>query len=60
MSDRNAKQLATTTQDACFFYNDCALLPNFGGVVINSDEGTAVASTLQNKKAIILQNHGIL
>jgi hypothetical protein len=29
-------QLEITTQDACVFYNDCALLADFGGVVIES------------------------
>ncbi|KAI5474401.1 class II aldolase/adducin domain containing protein [Pseudohyphozyma bogoriensis] len=52
--------LDITTQDACTFYNDCALLPAFGGVVIDSEEGNQIADALQQKKAIILQNHGLL
>ncbi|KAL8287644.1 hypothetical protein RQP46_003502 [Phenoliferia psychrophenolica] len=54
------KPLAITTQDSCKFHNDCALLTNFGGVVIDDKEGGAIAGALGQKKAIILQNHGIL
>ncbi|KAM0754178.1 class II aldolase/adducin domain-containing protein [Meredithblackwellia eburnea MCA 4105] len=54
------KELAITTQDSCAFHNDIALLANFGGVVIKGSEGSVIAETLQSKKAIILQNHGIL
>ncbi|KAK4702739.1 hypothetical protein P7C70_g3480, partial [Phenoliferia sp. Uapishka_3] len=54
------KPLAITTQDSCAFYNDIALLRDFGGVVINEGESNTIADTLQKKKAIILQNHGIL
>lgn len=49
-----------TAQDSCSFYNDCALLKDFGGVVITTGEGNAVAGALEKKKAVILANHGIL
>ncbi|ORY89026.1 class II aldolase/adducin, N-terminal domain-containing protein [Leucosporidium creatinivorum] len=52
--------LPITTQDACSFYNDCALLKDFGGVVITTGEGNAVAGALGQKKAVVLANHGIL
>ncbi|KAM0748425.1 arad-like aldolase/epimerase [Meredithblackwellia eburnea MCA 4105] len=54
------KELAITTQDSCAFYNDIALLSDFGGVVIKGSEGSLIAKTIKHKKAIILQNHGIL
>ncbi|GAA6064611.1 hypothetical protein JCM10212_007100 [Sporobolomyces blumeae] len=54
------KPLAFTTQDSCSFYNDIALLTQFDGVVLSKQEGALIAKTLEDKKAIILQNHGLL
>ncbi len=48
------------TQDACAFYQDHALLPDYTGVVLDPAEGQKIAQTLGSKKAIILQNHGLL
>ncbi len=48
------------SQDACQFYNDHALFDDYTGLVYESDEGKRIAETLGNKKAIILQNHGLL
>lgn len=48
------------TQDSCAFYNDCALLDDFTGVVLDVEEGKRIAATLGDKKAIILANHGPL
>lgn len=48
------------TQDSLVFYDDIALYPNFGGVVLAAEESEAIVSHLGNKKAIILQNHGLL
>jgi ribulose-5-phosphate 4-epimerase/fuculose-1-phosphate aldolase len=47
------------TQDSCAFYEDHALC-KFGGIVNDREEGLAIASALGSKKAVILQNHGIL
>ncbi|GAA5875184.1 hypothetical protein JCM1840_007275 [Sporobolomyces johnsonii] len=44
----------------CSFYDDIALLTQFDGVVLSREEGGLIAQTLGDKKAIILQNHGIL
>ena len=56
----NTLSLDITNQDVCVFYEDHALYPNFGGVVIADEEGANIAKHLGNKKALILQNHGIL
>jgi ribulose-5-phosphate 4-epimerase/fuculose-1-phosphate aldolase len=53
-------ELATLTQDACAFYNDHAVYPDYGGVVIEIDEGVRVSKALGHYKAAILQNHGLL
>ncbi|MEO0003686.1 MAG: hypothetical protein RLZZ22_1378 [Pseudomonadota bacterium] len=48
------------TQDSCAFYQDHALFDDFNGVVLETDEGFRIAKALGQRKAVILQNHGIL
>ncbi|WVF69416.1 hypothetical protein IAT40_004193 [Kwoniella sp. CBS 6097] len=48
------------TQDSLVFYDDIALYPAFGGVVLADEESAHIAEYLGQKKAIILQNHGLL
>ena len=54
------KPLQIITQDACAFHNDIALYSAFRGVVLTTDEGIAIAKALGQKKAALLQNHGLL
>jgi len=48
------------TQDSAAFYDDHALFEEFSGVVLDTSEGEKIARALGSKKAVILQNHGIL
>jgi ribulose-5-phosphate 4-epimerase/fuculose-1-phosphate aldolase len=48
------------TQDACAFYDDHSLFDDYTGVVYDMSEGDRIAQSLGHRKAIILQNHGIL
>jgi ribulose-5-phosphate 4-epimerase/fuculose-1-phosphate aldolase len=48
------------TQDACAFYEDHALFQDYTGVVLDTSEGQRIATTLGNRKAVILRNHGLL
>ncbi len=48
------------TQDACAFYEDIGLLPDYSGVVLAEEEGARVAAALGMHKAVILRNHGML
>jgi ribulose-5-phosphate 4-epimerase/fuculose-1-phosphate aldolase len=48
------------TQDSCAFYEDHSLFEHFSGVVLDTSEGDKIAVALGNRKAVILQNHGIL
>lgn len=52
--------LSPITQDACAFFGDHALFEDFGGVVVDLDEGQRIAKALGTKKAVILANHGLL
>lgn len=48
------------TQDSCIFYEDHALMKEYTGVVLTPEEGLRISTMLGAKKAIILQNHGLL
>lgn len=48
------------TQDALRFYNSHFVYDNFGGIVLDREEGVRIAKCLGNGKAAILQNHGLL
>lgn len=48
-------------QDSCTFYGIQAVYENFGGVVLEKEEGERVAAALGKvNKVAILQNHGLL
>jgi ribulose-5-phosphate 4-epimerase/fuculose-1-phosphate aldolase len=48
------------TQDSAAFYDDHSLFTEFSGVVLDTSEGEKIAAALGPRKAVILQNHGIL
>jgi len=52
--------LEPITQDSCAFYEDHVVYENFKGVVLDHDEGRAIAEALGGCKAAILKNHGLL
>ena len=54
------KLLDPLTQDSCAFYQDHVLFDDFTGVVLDNSEGERIAAALGEKKAAILQNHGLL
>lgn len=54
------RELDIITQDACAFYQDHAVYEQFNGIVFAEEEGINIAKALGNKKAALLQNHGLL
>ncbi|RQM07432.1 hypothetical protein DH86_00002875 [Scytalidium sp. 3C] len=54
------KPLDMMTQDSLRFYKSHAVYENFGGVVLDRQEGQNIAKALGNGKAVILQNHGLV
>ncbi|KAI9848790.1 MAG: hypothetical protein M1838_000371 [Thelocarpon superellum] len=54
------RELDIITQDSCAFYQDHVLYESFNGIVLADEEGKEIAKTLGDKKAALLQNHGIL
>ncbi|KAJ6582746.1 class II aldolase/adducin domain-containing protein [Mycena sp. CBHHK59/15] len=54
------KTLDTISQDACAFHNDHVLYKQYNGIVLDEVEGAAITAALGSKKAVILQNHGLL
>lgn len=57
-----ARPLDMINQDVAMFYNDAqAVYPEFGGVVLDPEEGERLATALGPKgKLLILRNHGLL
>jgi len=54
------KLLDPLTQDSCIFYQDHGLYDDYTGVVGELSEGDRIGVALGDKKAVILQNHGLL
>lgn len=54
------REIDMLNQDACMFYKKHTVYRNFGGVVLEDEEGRRLAEALADNKAIILQNHGLL
>ena len=54
------RPLDPITQDACAFYDDHVVFNDFTGVVLDTSEGDRIAAALGEKKAAVLQNHGLL
>ena len=54
------KELDMMTQDSLRFYKSHAVYEQFGGVVLDREEGRRIAKCLGEGKAVILQNHGLL
>ncbi|KAJ5896984.1 class II aldolase/adducin domain protein [Penicillium subrubescens] len=54
------RPLDIISQDSCAFYDDHVVYKQFNGVVLAEEEGNNIAAALGNKKAALLQNHGLL
>jgi ribulose-5-phosphate 4-epimerase/fuculose-1-phosphate aldolase len=54
------RMLDPLTQDSCAFYGDHALFDDYTGVVLDIEEGKRIAHALEDNKACILRNHGLL
>ncbi|KAK3669250.1 hypothetical protein LTR78_010857 [Recurvomyces mirabilis] len=54
------RELDMITQDSLRFYKSHGVYEQFGGVVLDREEGRRIVSALGDGKAVILQNHGLL
>jgi ribulose-5-phosphate 4-epimerase/fuculose-1-phosphate aldolase len=54
------KLMDPLTQDSCAFYEDHVVFEDFSGVVLDNSEGERIAAALGDRKAAILQNHGLI
>lgn len=54
------RHLDMITQDSLRFYKSHAVYAQFGGSVLDCEEGQRIAAALGTGKAVILQNHGLL
>jgi ribulose-5-phosphate 4-epimerase/fuculose-1-phosphate aldolase len=48
------------TQDSLRFWKSHGVYKQFGGIVLDREEGRRIASVLGGGKAVILQNHGLI
>ncbi|OCF31009.1 hypothetical protein I316_07280 [Kwoniella heveanensis BCC8398] len=54
------RNLPFYTQDSALFWNDIKLYAAHGGVVLSAKESGEIVGSLGKKKALIMQNHGLL
>lgn len=54
------RKLDSISQDSCAFHDDHVVYDSFNGVVLATKEGKDIAACLGDKKAALLQNHGLL
>ncbi|KAF3769550.1 hypothetical protein M406DRAFT_354048 [Cryphonectria parasitica EP155] len=54
------RKLEIITQDACAFHDDHTVYESFNGIVLAAEEGRNIARCIGDKKAALLQNHGLL
>jgi ribulose-5-phosphate 4-epimerase/fuculose-1-phosphate aldolase len=54
------RELDMITQDSLRFFRSHSVYDNFGGIVLDREEGQRIATCLGDGKACILQNHGLL
>lgn len=54
------KPLEMINQDVCNLYNCHSVYTDFGGLVLEDEEGDKIAASLGKNKAVILTNHGLL
>jgi len=54
------QELAPLSQDSCAFYEDHAVHHEFGGLVFDERDGEEISTSLGSRKAVVLQNHGLL
>ena len=52
--------LQPISQDACAFYKSHGLFDDYTGIVFSNDEGKRIAHALDDYKAVILRNHGLV
>lgn len=54
------RKLDPITQDSCRYYTDHEVFNDYTGEVLDPKEGQRIGQALGDKKAVILQNHGLL
>ncbi|WWD02702.1 hypothetical protein V865_000743 [Kwoniella europaea PYCC6329] len=54
------RNLPFYSQDSAVFYNDVELYDNHNGVVLSKNESQMIIDKIGGKKALIMQNHGLL
>ncbi len=54
------RELDPIIQESCAFYDDHVVFDQYNGLVLDRNEGQQIASQLGDRRAVILQHHGLL
>ncbi len=54
------RPLEMLDQNSCAFFDDCAIYPRYTGVVVDPEQSAELVASLGSKRALILQNHGLI
>jgi L-fuculose-phosphate aldolase len=52
--------LIVAHMDMCMFQDQCAYLPDWPGLPIGDEEGIIISEAMENKKVMLLANHGLI
>ena len=52
--------LMPVTQTGCYYFDDVCVFDEFDGIVLDTQEGDAIAAALADNHAILLKHHGLL
>ncbi|MDN5855954.1 MAG: class II aldolase/adducin family protein, partial [Actinomycetia bacterium] len=52
--------LRPVVQEACAFFEDQAVYDEYNGLALEEEEGVRMAERLGDRRAVVLQNHGII
>jgi len=54
------RELDPIIQESCAFYDDHVVFDKYNGLVLDREEGQQIAQQMGNRRAAILQHHGLL
>jgi ribulose-5-phosphate 4-epimerase/fuculose-1-phosphate aldolase len=54
------RKIKIVDQNACSFYEDNTLVPEYDGVVANVDQAQTMHRSIGNNRVAVLQNHGLI
>ncbi len=53
-------QIVPVTQSGSYYFDDICMFDEFGGIVLDTDEGDKIATALGDNHALLLKHHGFM